>query len=69
MAVRVVGQVLNLDWYPLSRDSIYYSFSLLVMVCFVWDQKVELYEAILLFLLYLGYIVVMCVCFALRSSI
>lgn len=55
------GQVLNLDWYPLSRDSSYYAISLLVIVCFVWDQEVKLYEAILLFLLYMGYIAVMCV--------
>lgn len=38
------GQVLELTWYPLTRDSICYTINLLVLVSFIYDQKVCLFK-------------------------
>jgi len=50
---------LELTWWPLFRDCTYYSISLVVLALFFEDQLIELWEAGVLFGLYLGYIVVM----------
>lgn len=50
---------LKLTWWPLFRDCSYYSLGLIVLSIFVWDEKVEAYEAAILFMMYLGYITIM----------
>lgn len=50
---------LQLTWWPLFRDCSYYIISLSVLVLFIHDGKVEAYEAILLFILYLVYVLLM----------
>lgn len=55
----VVGNGLKLTSYPLTRDSIWYTICLFAIVLFVGDQKVEPYEAAILFFMYLLYIVIM----------
>jgi sodium/potassium/calcium exchanger 2 len=50
---------LELTWYPLTRDSICYTIALLVLVVFVRDQEVHWWEALVMLLLYFGYVVVM----------
>jgi len=55
----VVAPGLSLSWWPLTRDSLYYCCSILFLVMFVSDQKVQQWEAIVLFLLYFGYVFVM----------
>lgn len=50
---------LVLTWWPLFRDSTYYSFSLLVLVGTFWDTYIAWWEALLLFCLYIGYVVLM----------
>eukprot|EP00494_Astrolonche_serrata_P024797 UN25057 len=54
--------VLELTWWPLARDCSYYSISL-AMVAVVFkgtsDGKVEFWEGLVLFIMYLGYIVLM----------
>jgi len=52
-------EVLELEWWPLTRDSFCYGVSLLILVGFVENQSVEWYEALVLFCCYIGYIVVM----------
>jgi len=53
---------LNLTWWPLFRDSAYYAMGLSVLATFVGgttDGKIVLWEAIVLFVLYIGYIILM----------
>lgn len=53
------GQVLNLDWRPLIRDSVVYGLSIVVFTGFAWDGKLEWYEALILLLIYVAYIGIM----------
>ena len=53
------GQLLNLDWRPLARDSLVYGLSIAVFIGFAWDGEFQWYEALILLLLYVAYIVIM----------
>ena len=50
---------LKLTWWPLFRDCTYYIFGLLVLSIFCFDSVIELYEAIILFAMYIGYCIIM----------
>jgi K+-dependent Na+/Ca+ exchanger-like protein len=50
---------LELTWFPLARDSIIYAISLIVITCFFMDGEVRYYEALILFLIYVGYVIFM----------
>jgi sodium/potassium/calcium exchanger 2 len=50
---------MDLTWWPLFRDCTFYMIGLSVLAGFASDQQIELWEAILLFLLYLIYLVIM----------
>ena len=52
-------QVLILDRRTLTRDTVIYSFSILLFIAFAWDGRLEWYEAFLLLLLYAVYMVCM----------
>ena len=52
-------QTLNLDWRPLFRDAFVYGLSIAVFIGFAWDGKFQWWEALILLLLYIGYIVIM----------
>lgn len=52
-------QVLELTWWPLARDCTYYTFGLLVLIACVQDNEVHWYEAAVLLLCYIGYVVLM----------
>uniref|UniRef100_A0AC35F1M7 Sodium/calcium exchanger membrane region domain-containing protein n=1 Tax=Panagrolaimus sp. PS1159 TaxID=55785 RepID=A0AC35F1M7_9BILA len=47
--------VLHLTWWPLFRDCTFYIGSLFMLVCFFLDERIEWYEALSLFLVYLCY--------------
>jgi len=51
--------VLQLSAWPLARDSLYYAFSLGILIACFHDKKIEVYEAIILFFLYIVYVVLM----------
>lgn len=53
------SQTLHLDWRPLFRDSVVYSISIALFIGFSWDGKLEWWEALILLLVYVGYIVLM----------
>ena len=53
------GQALSLDWRPLARDSVVYGLSIAVFTGFVWDGQIQWYEALILLLIYVAYIVLM----------
>lgn len=50
---------LTLTWWPLARDCSYYVLTLATLAIFMYDGEVELYEAIIQFLMYLGYVLLM----------
>lgn len=55
-------EILHLTWWPLFRDSVYYIMGLAVLAVFVGvtsAAEIELWEACVLFLLYIGYVIVM----------
>eukprot|EP00937_MAST-01D_sp_MAST-1D-sp2_P001769 g1769.t1 len=53
------GQVLEIWWFPLCRDAVVYTFSVLAMYVVLLDQQISLNESIGLCLGYVGYIVLM----------
>lgn len=62
MCALMSKEVLALTWWPLFRDSTYYALGLGVLAIFVGvtsENEIEIWEAIILFILYLGYIVLM----------
>lgn len=50
---------LKLTWYPLARDSLFYTLDLLVLSAFFGDAEIQWYESIVLFILYIFYAVFM----------
>uniref|UniRef100_A0A7S2CMU7 EF-hand domain-containing protein n=2 Tax=Florenciella parvula TaxID=236787 RepID=A0A7S2CMU7_9STRA len=50
---------LTLTWWPLARDCTYYIITLFALVIFMGDGEIYMHEAILQFLLYIGYVVLM----------
>lgn len=59
LSAAFAGQVLQLDWKPLTRDATYYALSLCFFILFAWDGKFELYESVIMLVMYFLYIVVM----------
>jgi len=59
LTAALAGQVLFLDWRPLARDSFFYAMSIACFIGFSWDGYFTHYEAVLLLLLYILYIVLM----------
>jgi sodium/potassium/calcium exchanger 2 len=52
-------EVLKLTWWPLFRDCTYYTFALGVLAAFFRDGTIQLFEAVALFCMYFGYVLVM----------
>ena len=52
-------QTLYLDWRPLARDAFVYGLSLVLFIGFSWDGKLEWYEATILLVIYIAYILLM----------
>jgi len=55
-------ELLTLTWWPLARDSIYYTFSLLMLALFfgfITPNVIDGWEAAILFAMYFGYVVLM----------
>jgi sodium/potassium/calcium exchanger 2 len=62
MCALFAKDTLTLTWWPLARDCSYYTFSLLMLAIFFGihsENKIEGWEALVLFLCYIGYCFVM----------
>ncbi|KAF1316933.1 Ca2 :cation antiporter, partial [Globisporangium splendens] len=59
LSALLAGQVLVLDWRPLLRDSLWYSWAIIVLTYSVWDGHVDIYESAALFGSYACYIAYM----------
>jgi K+-dependent Na+/Ca+ exchanger-like protein len=53
------GQVLDITPYPFARDCFFYTLSIAMLVAFVYDGKVEVWESVILLLGYVLYIAFM----------
>ncbi|KAL5275048.1 hypothetical protein ACFFRR_001182 [Megaselia abdita] len=53
------GMTIPLDWWPLTRDSIAYGFTVAILIAVMHDERVEWYEALILVSLYAVYLCVM----------
>ncbi|XP_043916090.1 sodium/potassium/calcium exchanger 3 [Protopterus annectens] len=53
------GQVVLLSWWPLIRDSSYYTLSVVALIVFIHDEKVSWWESLILVSMYFFYIVIM----------
>eukprot|EP00794_Sanderia_malayensis_P010140 gene10140-11175_t len=56
MCVIFSKSVLHLTWWPLLRDSIFYSCSLGLLIAFFSDSKIEFWESTVMFVIYLIYV-------------
>lgn len=50
---------LQLSWWPLTRDSVYYCFSIILLVMLAADNKIHVLDSVLLLLCYFGYVTIM----------
>jgi len=55
----VAPKILTLTWFPLARDSIFYTVDLIVVTVCFWNGSVDWGEAGLLFILYIAYVTFM----------
>lgn len=53
------GQAVKLSHWALLRDSIYYTFSIIALIAFIYDEKVCWWESLVLVIMYAGYILIM----------
>ncbi|KAL1258184.1 hypothetical protein QQF64_011428, partial [Cirrhinus molitorella] len=53
------GQVVFLTKFAVFRDSIYYIFSVVALIVFIYDEKILWWESLILIVMYVGYIVIM----------
>ncbi|XP_068564434.1 sodium/potassium/calcium exchanger 4 isoform X2 [Cebidichthys violaceus] len=53
------GQVVILTWWAVFRDSFYYTLSVLALIAFIYDGKIDWWESLILVVMYAGYILIM----------
>ncbi|XP_019872937.1 sodium/potassium/calcium exchanger 4-like [Aethina tumida] len=53
------NMVLDLEWWPISRDSFMYGLSVILLIVFLRDGKIFFNEALTLVVVYIGYILLM----------
>ncbi|CAH1783000.1 unnamed protein product [Owenia fusiformis] len=53
------GAIVQLNWYPMARDTIFYAISIVALVIVILDEKIYWYEGLILLLLYALYILLM----------
>ncbi|XP_022540230.1 sodium/potassium/calcium exchanger 4 isoform X2 [Astyanax mexicanus] len=53
------GQVVLLTWWAVFRDSLYYTFSVVALIAFIYDEKIVWWESLVLVVMYAGYILIM----------
>ncbi|KAE8904455.1 hypothetical protein PF005_g14596 [Phytophthora fragariae] len=52
----LAGQVLELDWRPLLRDSLWYTWSIAVLAFAVWDGTIDVLDSVIMICSYASYI-------------
>lgn len=49
----------QLDWWPITRDSILYGINILLLIIFAWDMQITLTETIIMVVLFFVYFVIL----------
>jgi Ca2+/Na+ antiporter len=57
--VNATFQIIDLDWWPLTRDCGLYIVTIGVLTVVTFDEKIEWYEALILTLMYITYFLIM----------
>ncbi|OXB73189.1 UNVERIFIED_CONTAM: hypothetical protein H355_003375 [Colinus virginianus] len=68
------GQVVCLTQWAVFRDSVYYTLSVIILIVFIYDEKIEWWESLILIIMYSFYILIMncqrtCICPSLPACI
>ncbi|XP_031448937.1 sodium/potassium/calcium exchanger 4 isoform X2 [Phasianus colchicus] len=53
------GQVVCLTQWAVFRDSVYYTLSVVILIVFIYDEKIEWWESLILIIMYSFYILIM----------
>uniref|UniRef100_U3JID1 Solute carrier family 24 member 4 n=1 Tax=Ficedula albicollis TaxID=59894 RepID=U3JID1_FICAL len=53
------GQVVCLTQWAVFRDSVYYTISVIILIVFIYDEKIEWWESLVLIIMYSFYILIM----------
>ncbi|XP_072193534.1 sodium/potassium/calcium exchanger 4 [Excalfactoria chinensis] len=53
------GQVVCLTQWAVFRDSVYYTLSVIILILFIYDEKIEWWESLILIIMYSFYILIM----------
>ncbi|XP_074854857.1 sodium/potassium/calcium exchanger 4 [Carettochelys insculpta] len=53
------GQVVRLTWWSVFRDSVYYTFSVILLIIFIYDEQIVWWESLILIVMYSFYILIM----------
>ncbi|XP_029453689.1 sodium/potassium/calcium exchanger 4 isoform X2 [Rhinatrema bivittatum] len=53
------GQVVHLTWWPLLRDSMFYTISIITLITFIHDEAIMWWESLILLIMYMFYILLM----------
>ncbi|KYO45494.1 hypothetical protein Y1Q_0015153 [Alligator mississippiensis] len=53
------GQVVRLTWWAVFRDSVYYTLSVIILIAFIYDEKIVWWESLVLIIMYSFYILIM----------
>uniref|UniRef100_A0A7M4FW85 Solute carrier family 24 member 4 n=2 Tax=Crocodylus porosus TaxID=8502 RepID=A0A7M4FW85_CROPO len=53
------GQVVLLTWWAVFRDSVYYTLSVIILIAFIYDEKIVWWESLVLIIMYSFYILIM----------
>ncbi|XP_015720798.1 sodium/potassium/calcium exchanger 4 isoform X2 [Coturnix japonica] len=53
------GQVVCLTQWAVFRDSVYYTLSVIILIIFIYDEKIEWWESLILIIMYSFYILIM----------
>ncbi|XP_054759349.2 sodium/potassium/calcium exchanger 3-like [Lytechinus pictus] len=53
------GQVVHLSWWPLFRDTLVYSLSVVTLVLVIRDGWISWYESLIMLIMYLCYVIIM----------
>lgn len=54
------SKLIEIEWWPLTRDCFMYGVSVVTLILIFIDDKVMWYEALILFMMYIFYIIAMC---------
>lgn len=55
----VWNESVSIDWYPISRDCLAYTLSIIALIVILIDNTVTWYEAVILLVMFVGYILMM----------